>query len=41
MLVNASISRWRSVRHRLAGERVVAAPPETAQAPPGARDDEM
>lgn len=41
MLVNASVSRWRSMRHRLAGERLVAAPPERAGPAPRARDDEL
>ncbi len=41
MLVNASVSRWRTLRLRRAGERLVASPPEVAAHDPEARDDAM
>lgn len=41
MLVNASVSRWRALRLRQGGERLVATPPELAAADPAGRDEEV
>lgn len=41
MLVNGSVSRWRTTRLRQGGERLVATPPELATADPAERDDEV
>ena len=41
VLVTTSVSRWRALRTRTAGERLVAHPPETRAAEPAERDDEL
>jgi RNA polymerase sigma-70 factor (sigma-E family) len=41
VLVNTSVSRWRATRTRIGGERLVAEPPETANASQPSRDDEL
>jgi RNA polymerase sigma-70 factor (sigma-E family) len=41
MLVNASVSRWRALRLRQGGERLVATPPERGTADPTGHDDEV
>lgn len=41
MLVNASVSRWRSVRHRLTRERLVEHPPERVWTDPAGHDDQL
>jgi RNA polymerase sigma-70 factor (sigma-E family) len=41
VLVTTSVSRWRALRTRTAGERLVADPPESGVAAPTERDDEL
>jgi RNA polymerase sigma-70 factor (sigma-E family) len=41
VLVTTSVSRWRALRSRAAGERLVADPPEASAAEPAGRDDEL
>ena len=41
VLVTTSVSRWRAIRSRTAGERLVADPPEPRAADPVGRDDEL